>query len=177
MPEYKTLFKSEAHGKYGMFGIEILVTASALPDLQSKAIWRAASDAAESIESEIMAAIIAKNEEAVESAEKERQDLLSLFPGKIFVESIPNGYCSQWCCRHRPWFIVTTEIGRFKIGWRKRVIHIEWTETVGAKTAEELFHNDVTKGEKYIHAWSLEEARDYVQRIMSSSREVSDERD
>lgn len=95
---------------------------------------------------------------------KEKEDILNLFGDKlIFVEEIPNGYCNQSCCINKPWFIVTTSIGQIKIGWRKRVINIDWSKTTVKETAITLFPNeDTTKGEQYIHAWGYEKAKEYL---------------
>lgn len=168
--EYETLYSSEGWGSHGGFGIKILVAATTLPDLKQKSIWYATDKAAELISAEVRAAILALSSDAQKRAEKERTELIGLFPEHIFVEAIPNGYCSQWCCRHLPWFIITTRIGRFKIGWRKRVINIDWSETVGTKDARELFRDEDTtrggRGEKYIHAWGLDKAKEYIQAIM-----------
>jgi len=93
---------------------------------------------------------------------------------RIALEAIPNGYCPCDVCA--PWFIVTTEIGDVKIGWRKRVIEIDWSEVYESKRekpkwenesetirASVLFHGeDVTKGKAYIHAWSKEKAVEYL---------------
>jgi len=125
----------------------------------------------ENISSEILAKIIALNLSSQEETKIQREEILSCFKEPIFIEEIPNGYCSDYCCRHLPWFIITTSIGRFKIGWRKRVINIDWNKTVGTKEAKEIFPNeDVTKGIKYIHAWSIEKAREYVSTIISSAK-------
>ncbi len=169
--EYKTLHASESISFGGdAFGIKIMVAASQLPNLDTDAIWGAAYKAAGLVTAEVRAAVMADDEEAQKRAKRERAELIDLFGGRIFVETIPNGYCSDWCCRHLPWFVVTTEIGRFKIGWRKRVIHLEWTDTVGTKRAEELFPGeDVTKGDKMIHAWSLDKARQYIAAIVSDA--------
>ena len=97
---------------------------------------------------------------------EERNHILSLFDdNSIFVEEIPNGYCSEYCCKHLPWFIVTTKIGRIKIGWRKRVIHIDWSDTIISGDGETLFPEEskkTTVGDKYIHAWSYEKAKEYI---------------
>lgn len=170
--EYKTLHSSESFGGYGAFGIKILVASSNMPNLSQNAIQGAAYKAADLITAEVRAASIAVNPTEKERALRQRKELLSVFPDKIFVEEIPNGYCSDWCCRHLPWFKVTTEVGRFEIGWRKRVIHINWTETVGTKTAEELFPEEgTTKEGKMIHAWSLEKAGEYISTIMTTKGE------
>lgn len=91
----------------------------------------------------------------------------------IRMVSLPNEYCP--CDHCAPWFNVNTEFGTIKIGWRKRVINIDWsaaTETLKAcgqlpkKSILSLFKDeDVTKGNTYIHAWGWEKAQDYLGRI------------
>ena len=106
----------------------------------------------------------------IEEAIAERVSLLSVFPQPIFVETIPNGYCSSYCCKYRPWFVVTTVKGRITIGWRKRVIEINWTDSTIDQSASELFPGeDVTKTEKLIHAWGYEKAKYYIQQLMAVS--------
>lgn len=97
-------------------------------------------------------------------AEQDKKDILSLFGDRsIFVDEIPNGYCSEYCCKHLPWFIVTTKKGRIKIGWRKRVIHIDWEDSIIKEDADTLFPDeDVTKFGKGIHAWGLDKAKEYI---------------
>jgi len=93
------------------------------------------------------------------------------------LEAIPNEYCP--CSKCAPWFDVTTEIGEFRIGWRKRVINIEWkgltwgpilkaikrsAQNLGLSSV--LFgKEDVTKGDTYIHAWGWDKATEYLRRI------------
>lgn len=85
----------------------------------------------------------------------------------IYVEEIPNEYWNDWYGVHRPWFIVTTRIGRFKIGWRKRVMVVDWSATQVKATANKLFPlEDVTKDGCLIHAWTIEKARAYITTIM-----------
>jgi hypothetical protein len=167
---YVSLYESESFGSFGSFGIKILVAASEMPDLNELSIRDAVYDVAEILLDKIKEASIALNEEEQNRAKKEKEQLIKLFPGLIYVEKIPNEYCSRYCCRHRPWFIITTVVGRFKIGWRKRVIQIDWSDTVGTKSVEELFAlEDVTKGSKYIHAWSLKDAGRYISDIMTTA--------
>lgn len=166
--EYKQLFKSESRGNTS-FGIEILVAATNLPDLKLKTISEAAYAAAELVEKEVRSEIIANDPIQIQRSANEKKDLISIFTEPIFVESIPNGYCSRYCCKHLPWFIITTKVGRFTIGWRKRVINIEWIGIPNAARAEKLFPNeDVTKGDYSIHAWSLEDAKRYVKTVMEN---------
>lgn len=168
--ERKVIHSKESSGAHGCFALEISVGATKLPDLAQDEIQKAVYEASERIEAEVMAAIIASDPTEQQAKAKERQELLALFPAPIFVEEIPNGYCARWCCRHRPWFIVTTTIGRFVIGWRKRVIEIHWEQTRGTKTAEEIFYAEpVTKDKRMIHAWSLVDARRYIETIFSTA--------
>ena len=108
------------------------------------------------------------NPESKETATKEKADILALFGSRsVYVEEIPNGYCHEYCCKHLPWFIVTTRKGRIKIGWRKRVIHIEWTDTIIPENADILFPDeDVTKYDKIIHAWGYEKALEYINTLL-----------
>lgn len=168
--DYHSLYSEEGAGSYGCYGVKIEVAASVLPNLDQEKIRYAAYDAAKLVKGAVMEAVVAADPKAQERAKQERIDLLALFPETIFVEEIPNGYCSDWCCKHLPWFIVTTKAGRIKIGWRKRVILIEWEEIANAKTAEELFPSeDVTKSGKMIHAWSYEKAKEYIQTVLNTS--------
>lgn len=60
-------------------------------------------------------------------AETEERSFKELFEKagyqKIALAARPNEYCS--CEKCAPWFDVATEVGTFKIGWRKRVINIQ----------------------------------------------------
>jgi hypothetical protein len=111
--------------------------------------------------------------EEIEGAKTERREILSCFPQPIYVEEIPNGYCSRYCCSLKPWFIVTTSKGRFKIGWRKSVIHLEWTDSAVKADASKIFPKEeawpgyeTTQFDKTIHAHGLEKAAEYVRRIL-----------
>jgi hypothetical protein len=85
----------------------------------------------------------------------------------INLETIPNEYWgdreSSWCT---PWFNVDTEIGKIKIGWRKRVISIDWSELPEYYRIKELFKDeDVTLTNKLVHAWGYEKAVEYLSKI------------
>lgn len=108
-----------------------------------------------------------QDKEELERAAKIKEAILGLFgERKIYTREIPNGYCNGPCCIHLPWFLVTTSIGPIRIGWRKRVINIDWSETTQKKTADELFPDeDVTKDEHAIHAWGYDKAKEYLDKI------------
>lgn len=88
----------------------------------------------------------------------------------IRVDPIPNQYGSPRDAYYlaRPWAEVQTTVGKFVVGWRKRVIEIRWDETRIKSTATNLFPGeDVTKNDRMIHAWSLEKAAQYLKTIYS----------
>lgn len=88
----------------------------------------------------------------------------------IFIKKIPNEYDAAYFPL-MSWLLVTTPVGTFKIGSRKRVLHLEWTDTVVVETAEELFPDeDVTKLGRVIHAWSDAKATQYIRRIAEAAR-------
>lgn len=63
-----------------------------------------------------------------------------------------------------PWFEVSTSVGRILIGWRRRVINIDWSAT--GQHLLYLFDDvDDTKDHTYIHAWRPEQVIDYLRRI------------
>lgn len=76
-----------------------------------------------------------------------------------------NHYCECEVCA--PWYRAQTPFGEILIGWRKRVIHVDWS-----KTGKDLLHlfkdEDVTKDKYYIHAWGKEKAIEYLNRIRES---------
>lgn len=89
------------------------------------------------------------------------------------IELLPNGYCSQDCCSHIPWFLFHTIDGDIRMGWRKRVISIEWQENYKHFDMNELFGaEDVTKwekgGKRGIHAWGNEKAYEYLKKVLET---------
>jgi len=59
----------------------------------------------------------------------------------------------------RPWWLAKTEIGLIRIGWRKRVLSIEWEETgISAIVTDD----NVTKELTLVHAYSQEKAIEYL---------------
>lgn len=145
--------------------VKILVHVDIGRDLTKEEKWHV-REAMRSFENMVRAENLRNDPREIEAKSSERVELTELFKGhKIFVEEIQNEYSSDI---QRPWFIVTTPAGRIKIGWRKRVINIDWSDSTIEQTTKELFESeDVTKGEKYIHAWGIEKAQEYVNKILS----------
>lgn len=77
------------------------------------------------------------------------------------VESLvrlPNGYLPEWTERS-PWWEVETMGEKVTVGWRKRVIAIDWTAT---PVRQIVTTDDVTKDETMVHAWTRGDAVDYL---------------
>lgn len=61
-----------------------------------------------------------------------------------------------------PWWRVGTETGFVVVGWRKRVIEIDWTDT---KVRSIVTGDNVTKDETHAHADSYAKAVEYLGRL------------
>lgn len=81
---------------------------------------------------------------------------------EVTIEAIPNQYTQHE--RSAPWFRVRTPHGNFTIGWRYRVINLDWDET-GKDFLPLFVEENVTKGTSYIHAWSADKAVEYLGKI------------
>lgn len=102
--------------------------------------------------------------EFIQECREEREKILQLFATPIYVKEIPNEYSNSY---PTPWFLVTTHKGVIKIGWRKRVIQIDWTDSdIEEETKDLLPDEDVTKFEKTIHAWGYEKAQEYISKLL-----------
>lgn len=64
-----------------------------------------------------------------------------------------------------PWWLVRIEQGCIVIGWRKRVISIDWSDTDlrCVVTADE-----VTKDEHMVHAYSIEKTLEYMRALAAA---------
>ena len=58
-----------------------------------------------------------------------------------------------------PWWIIHTDGGVITIGWRKRVIAIDWQNT---KRRGIVTKDNVTKADDHVHAYSLIKALEYL---------------
>lgn len=64
--------------------------------------------------------------------------------------------------RASPWWLVQTPFGFIKLGWRKRVIAIDWSRTA---IRGEVTRDEVTKSETNVHAWSYASAVAYLTKL------------
>lgn len=62
----------------------------------------------------------------------------------------------------KPWWLAQTSLGLIRIGWRKRVMSLEWDATPhrGVVTDDE-----VTKSETMVHAYAPAKAVEYLTRL------------
>lgn len=72
------------------------------------------------------------------------------------LHPLRNGYSES---RTDPWWLVETRNGLIRIGWRKRVISIDWEST---ELRQVITDNDVTKDEQSVHAWGYAKALEYL---------------
>lgn len=168
--EWVVASKIESHGDMGHVGVQISVL---LPRELTGKDRMALSQLAEQAKEALMEESIRLDPKRQEENKEEREKIIGLFPQPIFVREIPNGYCNQWCCKDRPWFEVYTAIGPITIGWRKRVLSIDWSATSVIHSTEDIFpKEDVTKGHRLIHAWGYDKAREYISVLLAQGAKL-----
>lgn len=64
--------------------------------------------------------------------------------------------------RKSPWWLVLTPHGSITMGWRKRVISINWEDTPARIIVTK---ENVTKGETYVHAYNHIEALQHLTKL------------
>jgi hypothetical protein len=163
--EFQKIYNHETYMNGKPLGVKILIACGREPtEVERNIAWKAG----ELVFNEVWKQQTLSDPESQANAAQEKQEILGLFgTNNLYVEEIPNGYCNSPCCCNKPWFIVTTSIGRIKIGWRKRVLAIDWSDSKQKKYANDLFPNEnVTKGEHDIHAWGYEKAKEYIQILL-----------
>lgn len=73
--------------------------------------------------------------------------------------------------RDTPWWLVLTKAGPVVIGWRKRVISINWAETgIRAKMTAD---DQATSELEYCHAWTYAKAVEYLSTLQSALKVVA----
>jgi hypothetical protein len=166
LTNWKTLYKSESYGARNL-GIEVRVAVDReLGRNDDMAMYRIADQ----IEDVIMRESLRLDATAQLAKKEEHDKLMELFGDeKIFAEEIPNGYSTSWYYSMSPWYKVTTSKGIITLGWRKRVIEIQYEQRVNAASADSLFPDeDVTKSGRMIHAWGYDKAKRYISLILST---------
>lgn len=161
--DYKEAYVAEGFGHYGNFGIKILIGIDRdFTDEDKSNIQNFANKITTAITNQT----IQLDKKTHLQKENNRHHLLALFSNySIYVEETKNEYLSDETGMF-PWYIVTTKFGRIKIGWRKSVINIDWTDSDIKSEPEDIFADeDVTKGPRYIHAHGYETAKKYIDKL------------
>lgn len=114
---------------------------------------------------EVETMVVNKDPERIEAGERFLSRIPEIFSKAgfypIFIEKIPNEY--DKAMGYMPWVMVTTQIGHFKVGWRKRVLVLNWTKTLVHDFAERIFPKEnVTKDDCEIHCWGYEKLQEYL---------------
>jgi hypothetical protein len=161
----------ESHGSRGSTGVAVIVrlpddrgAVAQAPEELQRETYKAYNQAEQALEKYLTKT----SPDFEDTRSKIREELLSCFGDEaIFAKEVPNGYWGDAAyALESPWFIVTTRIGHIRIGWRKRVVEIEFSESLVKLTAEEMFPDeDVTKHDKVVHAWGLSKAMQYVKAL------------
>lgn len=100
-------------------------------------------------------------------SQKEIEALFTLAGISILnIKALPDGYSySPEDSRYFEvfpkcvWWFVKTPAGWVEIGWRKRVISIDWIDTTIRKI---ITDDNVTKNLTYVHAWGRQKALEYL---------------
>lgn len=83
---------------------------------------------------------------------------------------IPSQYGDE---HYPPWMVAKTEAGHIVLGWRKRVIVVDWSRTdLVAEGRDVVAREVVTHGPKMVHAWGPEAAIDALRRICAAGRKT-----
>lgn len=152
-------------GGYGI-NIEIAYTQR---ELDNEDRWAIRSHV-EAIENIIRGRTYREDPKVIAACAEQKTKLLAAFEGHlIYAKAVPNEYFSpdEIYGQMHPWFLVTTTRGIIKLGWRKRVINLEWDQSDIPKDAVSLFTEDVTKGPGYIHCYGYESLKQHVQALLS----------
>lgn len=103
--------------------------------------------------------------------------LRMVYEKPVSLTRLPNGYCGDHptsdcdICKERPWWRVEFEnVGPVTIGWRKRVIVINWKETGIALNPQMVTTDDVTKSEFDVDAWGYGRCIEYLTSILHMIR-------
>ena len=68
-----------------------------------------------------------------------------------------------------PWQLAMTRYGPIRIGWRKRVISIDWPDTQARLLVTD---HDVTKDETLVHAYNYADAVAYMRKLADELRRL-----
>jgi hypothetical protein len=75
---------------------------------------------------------------------------------------LQNKYWNTYPAPTGPWWLAMTPYGPIEIGWRKRVISIDWTDT---KARVIVTEDQVTKDETCVHAYTYAKCVEYLTKL------------
>ncbi len=84
--------------------------------------------------------------------------------------------------QNSPWWLVKTKYGMIKIGWRKRVINIDWSDTEyrdgeskfwDGRDIDVITTDNVTTDPTYIHAYGYAKAVEYLSILELKFRQLA----
>ncbi len=161
----KKVYASLHRGSFGFIDTEVNMELSRELDDKDRELIL---DAMENLRDALVRRSYEQASQLQDMLRREEQNLLSLFSSHtIYVEYVENEY-TKGHPAHSRWLVVTTKLGRIKIGWRKRVIHIDWSNSDIEASPNDIFRDEeVTKWENGIHAWGYEKAQEYIDTLMS----------
>ena len=93
----------------------------------------------------------------------------------VYMERVENGYWPKAYADSivkTPWFMITTPIGHFHVGWRKSVIHFNWEKTV-LKDFDLEARGDVTHDPGMCHAYGYEDGIKVLTQLKSALEDGS----
>lgn len=127
-------------------------------------------DVLPNVNAKIQDKLMSKDLKLLKMFEDEIEELKNLFGSEaIYTKQIENKYSDLGSFKFRKWLEVTTRKGVIVIGWRKRVVNIDWSRSDIKNTAHDLFPDeDVTKGDYYIHAWGINKAKEYIDVLLNN---------
>ncbi len=173
MENMKQLSRIESHGGNGNFKGSVLIESEKYDALSEESrnniSWKV-SDYLQVIQKLIEIEWAKANE--IDKRNNHVTELTELFKSAgfntIHVKTIDNQYCKDACCYKYPWIIVATKKGSIKLGWRKRVMNLDWSESDIKAIGTELFKDEnTTTGEHYIHCWGKDKAIEYLKKLNS----------
>ena len=88
------------------------------------------------------------------------------------TSGVVRSWMADYRWRHaRPAWLVLTAFGPVEIGWRKRVIAIDWRET---RVRAIVTADSTTKTETMVHAWTEDDALRYLRELAARARAAVD---
>lgn len=158
----------ETCGKYGY--VKLYINGELPSSISNEDIYDIFYDVLPNVNAKIQDKLMSKDLKLLKIFEDEIEELKNLFGSEaIYTKQIENKYSDLGSFKFRKWLEVTTRKGIIVIGWRKRVINIDWSMSDIKKNAYDLFPDeDVTKGNCYIHAWGINKAKEYIDVLLNN---------